>query len=258
MNFAMRWCKVAGAFAIAGLLLVLGACSQGRVGESASVAGSLAAQSKNQQRWVEGRDYFAIEPRHPQTSDGRVEVVEVFSYGCPGCNAFRVTASRIARDLPPNAVMIYLPVSFSPAENFPLFQRGYYAALKMGVAGKAHDAMFDAVWKSGYLSNLDPVTGAPRKSDTWPGLHEIATLYARYGIDPKDFVAVARSSLIEAEMRRADDLTRAYGIQALPTVVIDGRYRVDPISAGGYPQMQALTHWLVARAAADQRKRALP
>ncbi|HET8554533.1 MAG TPA: thiol:disulfide interchange protein DsbA/DsbL, partial [Rhodanobacteraceae bacterium] len=38
-------------------------------------------------QWVEGKNYFVIEPQQPKVSDtDKVEVVEVFSYGCPACN----------------------------------------------------------------------------------------------------------------------------------------------------------------------------
>src|SRR5580693_2494828 len=40
--------------------------------------------------WVEGRNYVLLSPvQHTQVSPGKVEVLEVFSYGCPACNSFQ-------------------------------------------------------------------------------------------------------------------------------------------------------------------------
>ena len=75
--------------------------------------------------------------------------MEVFSYGCPACFQFQPVAIKLAASLPANAKMVYLPASFNPSEDWPMFQRAYYAAQALGVADKTHDAMYDAVWKPG-------------------------------------------------------------------------------------------------------------
>jgi thiol:disulfide interchange protein DsbA len=53
-------------------------------------------------------------------------------------------------------------------------------------------------------------------------------------------------------MKRADELVKAYEVGSTPTFVIDGKYRFDVISAGGYPQMIELAKWLVAKEAAGK------
>lgn len=203
-------------------------------------------------KWVQGKNYFTIEPQQPTGNPDKIVVTEVFSYACPACNAFHTTADQIEKSLPSNAVMTYLAASFRPDENWPLFQRAYYAAKALGVAEKSHDAMFDAVWKTGELANYDLTTNRPKPQSAWPKMDDVAKFYAKYGVDPKQFVAVANSFSINTQMKRADDQVKAYAVDGTPTIIVNGKYRFTPGAAGGYPQSIELTKWLVAKEAAGK------
>ncbi|MFC5580641.1 thiol:disulfide interchange protein DsbA/DsbL [Rhodanobacter terrae] len=231
-----------------------GSAAPAAAGSAASTAATpvAAAPFVDNGKWVEGKNYFVIEPAQPTSHPGKIEVTEVFSYACPACNAFHSTADQIAKSLPPNAVMNYLAASFRPDENWPLFQRAFYAAQALGVVGKTHDAMFDAAWKTGELATYDLKAGKPKPKEAWPTIDDIAKFYAKYGVDPKEFVGVANSFSINTQMKRADDLMKAYGVDSTPTMIIDGKYRFTTSSAGGYAQSIELTQWLVAKEAAGK------
>ncbi|MGN2253071.1 thiol:disulfide interchange protein DsbA/DsbL [Frateuria sp. GZRe12] len=204
-------------------------------------------------KWVEGKNYFRIEPAQPKaTSTDRIEVTEVFSYGCPACNQFHPVVGQLAASLPSNAVMAYLPASFIPQENWPMLQRAYFTAKALGVADKCNDAMYDAVWKSGELSAMNQAGNGLKPHDALPTIADAAKVYAKCGADPKEFVAVANSFSINTQMKRADDLIKAYGVTGTPTVIVNGKYRFDVGNAGGYPQTIELAKWLVAKEAAGK------
>jgi thiol:disulfide interchange protein DsbA len=108
------------------------------------------AEARAAERYVEGSDYYRITP--PQTTTvppGKVEVMEVFSYGCPVCNTFQPTMEGLRRVLPANTQIVLLPAAFNPSEDWPMFQRAYITAQLLGVAERAHQGIFDAVWKAG-------------------------------------------------------------------------------------------------------------
>src|ERR1035438_4072585 len=44
---------------------------------------------------------------------GKVEVMEVFSYGCPACNHFVPVMRKLKQSLPANAVVNFLPAGFN-------------------------------------------------------------------------------------------------------------------------------------------------
>jgi protein dithiol oxidoreductase (disulfide-forming) len=195
--------------------------------------------------WTEGQHYFRIEPAQPYApAEGKVEVTEVFSYACPACNRFYPIADKIKASLPANAVMDFLPAAFRPDEDWPMFQRAYYAAQALGVAEQTHDQVFDAVWQTRELGIEDPRTH--RMKSPAPSIEDAAAFYARTaGVDPGNFVSTAKSFAVDVKMRRADELVRDWKIDGTPSVVVNGKYRITVASAGGYDQVVDVVSWLV-------------
>lgn len=203
-------------------------------------------------KWVEGKHYFRIDPAQPTSTPGKIEVTEVFSYGCPACFQFHGMVDELAKSLPKGTVMTFTPASFRPDENWPLLQRAYLTAQVFGVDKQSHDAMFDAVFKSGELGIFDKQTNKPKPESGWPTIDDVAKFYAKYGVKPEEFVATANSFTINTKMKRADELIRAYEVDSTPTIVVNGKYRLTPITAGGYPQALELTQWLITKEAAGK------
>jgi thiol:disulfide interchange protein DsbA len=197
--------------------------------------------------WQQGVNYFLIEPPQPTSlPPGKVEVTEVFSYACPACNHFYPVADKLRQSLPPNAELDFLPAGFRPDEDWPMFQRAYYAAQVLGIDKRTHDAMFDAVWKTGELAVADPRTG--RLKVPPPSIQDAAAFYARAaGIKPEAFVAAANSFGVDTKVRQADQLIKSYRVESTPTIVVNGKYRLDVQSAGGTDQLIELVKWLIAK-----------
>lgn len=196
-----------------------------------------------QQAWEAGKHYFLIEPPQATTTGDKIEVLEVFSYACPACNQFRTIADQIKHDLPPYAEMTYLPASFRSDEDWPVFQRAFFAAQALGLVDKTHNAMFDAIWKEGSLKITDPVTHKIVKP--MPTIEDAGKFYANYGVKAEDFVGTANSFAVNTKMKRADAQIKAYGVDSTPTVIVNGKYRITAQSAGGWDKVPALVKYLV-------------
>lgn len=196
--------------------------------------------------FVAGKDYFLIEPAQTTPGSDKVEVIEVFSYGCPACNSFAPTANKLKASLPPTATFGLVPASFNSAESWPLFQRAYLTAKALGIADKGHEAMFKAVWDNGPLSIRDAKTG---KMLT-PTVEDVAKFYAQYGVTPEDFVATANSFAINTGMKRADAFIKATGVDSTPTIIVNGKYRVTGASAGNWDRLIELVNHLVGQESA--------
>ena len=190
-----------------------------------------------------GKQYFLVEPPQPTTTGDKVEVLEVFSYACPACNAFQTIANKIKSDLPKNAQMAYLPAAFRTDEDWPVFQRAFFAAQALGLVEKTHDAMFDAVWKEGSLKINDPVSH--KLVQPMPTIDDIAKFYAKYGVKAEDFVGTANSFAVNAKIKRADAQVKAYGVDSTPTIIVNGKYRLTAQSAGGWDKVPALVTYLI-------------
>jgi len=206
-----------------------------------------AGAAHGESRWVAGVHYVVINPAQPTgLPPGKIQVTEIFSYACAGCNRFYPVADRLQASLPANVVMDFLPASFRPDEDWPMFQRAYLAAKEMGIDKRTHDAMFDAVWKSGELAVFDPTTQRAKRPA--PTISDAARFYAQVaGVKAEAFIASAASFAVDVRIKQADELIRTYGISETPSIVVNGKYRLNPVSAGGYDQTIELVKWLVAQ-----------
>jgi thiol:disulfide interchange protein DsbA len=167
-----------------------------------------AATPKRQ--WEAGKDYQLINPAVPPTSD-KVVVTEVFSYACPHCAHFQPYAEDLKAKLPAGAQFELLPAVFNPA--WEPFARAFYTAKSLGLLDKTHQALFDAIHR-----------------DHQP-LHTIEDLanlfYVNYGANAGSFLSTATSFVIEGEMAHGNQLVHDYGIEATPTLIVNGKYRVS-------------------------------
>lgn len=213
----------------------------------ALLAVTAAPHSRAAQTWTAGKDYFEITPAQPtNVAPGKVEVREVFSYACPACNRFRGFMRQIKKDLPANAQLFYLPAAFNPSEDWPMFQRAYFAAKALGIAEKTHQAMYDAIWGGGELETVDPATGRLKKP--LPTIEDAAKFYARVaGVKPADFLAAANSFSVDLQMKRADAYIKATQVQGTPTLIVNGKYRLNLGALQTADKIVDLIKWLVAK-----------
>jgi len=212
-----------------------------------AAAAAASAQPADAGKWVEGRNYFLIVPARPTgLPPGKVEVTEVFSYACPACNQFQPFMRKLEKSVPANAVVDFLPASFNPSEDWPMFQLAYVTAQTLGVAAKTHDAMFDAVWTSGELATTDPSTGGLKTH--MPTIEDAAKFYQKQaGIPAAKFVATSKSFGVDSQIRQDEEKIAHYGVDRTPTFVVNGKYRIQVQSAGGAEQLIELVDYLVAK-----------
>jgi protein dithiol oxidoreductase (disulfide-forming) len=202
---------------------------------SASLQNAGAAQT-----WTEGREYARIYPVQRTTVPaGKVEVMEVFSYGCIACNSFQPTIEKLKGSLPPNAQMVFLPASFIPSEDWVMLQRAYLTARALGIADRTHQAIFDAVWKSGELA----ISKNPQ-----PSLENAARCYARLtGVTPSEFLKTAHSFSVDYKVKAADDQVAAMQVTGTPCIIVNGKYRVDLQALKGSDELVDLVKYLVKK-----------
>lgn len=211
-----------------------------------AVSLTLAASSAwSAEQWVEGKHYYRL--KQPQTTQaGVVTVTEIFSYGCPACNAFLPYMQSLEKKLPAKVVVEYVPASWIAAENWPTLQRAYVTAKALGVDRKTHAAMFDAIWKSGELGITDART--KRIKSTLPSIQDMARFYERTAAIPAaKFLETSKSFSVDTEMRRDDSLIKSYQAESTPTLIINGKYRLDPQAAGTSEKMVEIALWLVQK-----------
>ena len=155
---------------------------------------------------------------------------------------------KIKAALPSNAQLNYLPASWHPEENWPVFQRAFLTAQSLGILDKVHDPMYDAIWTTGELAVTDPVTHRPKSK--LPSIEDVARFYQRVaGVKPENFVAASKSFSVDLKMRQADSQITAMQVSGTPALVVAGKYRLnnDNLTTDN---MIALINFLVAKESA--------
>lgn len=169
----------------------------------------------------EGATYLTIKPAQPTTADeGMVEVVEVFSYGCSHCFRFEPMLERWLKNKPANVKFVRLPAIFNGT--LAMYARAFYTAEALGVLDKVHTPLFEAIHLQKRRMNTET---------------EIAALFAEHGVDQKKFEKVFRSFAVEAKVRHAAELGKRYGVQATPSMTVNGKYITDPGKTQGFQGM---------------------
>jgi thiol:disulfide interchange protein DsbA len=200
-----------------------------------------------QQQWVEGKDYFVIQPaQRPSTPPGIAEVTEVFSYACTFCNRAVPVMDKLKASLPANARMTYLPAAFNQAESWPMFQRVYYTLAALDQIPKQHNAVYSAIWTSKELAVTDP--GGQRLKSPQPTIEDAAAFFEKKaGIKQAQFLATAKSFSVDANCRRADQLVKAYRIDGTPTIIVNGRYKIGAQKLADAGELVEMVKWLIAK-----------
>lgn len=179
---------------------------------------------------VEGKHFLALGQPLAPAADGKIEVLEFFSYACPACNAFDPMLDTWAARLPADVSFRRVPVPFLyNAENF---QRTFFALQATGGMATVHRKVFDAVHVE--KKRLD-------KFD------DIADVVAKAGGDREKFATAFKSFSMAAFLAKAKSLTAGYQIEQIPSLGIAGRYVTSPSKAGGALQALAAADQLVQR-----------
>jgi thiol:disulfide interchange protein DsbA len=169
----------------------------------------------------------AIETRDPN----KVEVVEIFSYACVHCRNFQPAVDAWHAGAPASVDFFRLPATFDPT--WAKLAQAFYAAEALGVTDDVHELIFSGIHDGG-LNLADP--------------EKLAQLFKdAAGIEPEAFNQVFNSFSVRSRVQQADARTRAYRITGTPTLIVDGRFRVDARMAGGNAGMLAVVDHLVAQ-----------
>jgi len=184
---------------------------------------------------VAGTDYVEIQGGQPfANAAGRIEVAEVFAYWCGHCAAFEPLVNAWKARLPGDVNFVALPAVFDENDNFP---RAFFASETMGTLARTHNATFNAIHIERKLRpNADAAA--------------IAGFYGTLGVDPQRFTSTMQSFAVNANLGRARQFAVRSGVNATPTIVVNGKYRV--IGGKSLEDILRITDHLIAMERAAQ------
>lgn len=203
------------------LLLILG---------TTLMALSLAGQATD---FNEGFEYKTVQPPMRATTDnGRVEVAEVFWYGCPHCYHLEPELKKWLANKPDNVDFVRIPAPMNP--RWAVHSRAYYTAEAMGIVDKIHEPLFKALHEEHRSLYTDQA---------------MAEFFSEYGVDPADYLKTARSIGVALKVRQATKLGRHWQLTGVPAIVVNGMYTSGVEQAGGRKELFELVNKLAAQQA---------
>ena len=185
---------------------------------------------------VAGKDYLPLNPPQPTESGNKIEVLEAFSYGCSHCAEFEPKLAPWVKSQPADVNFRRLPVTFN-REPWANLARAYYSLDALGQLDKLHPKVFEAMHKEGVnLTDQQTLTD-------W---------MAKQGIDKKKFGDTFKSFGVQTKVQRIPQLTKAYMVEGVPTIIVAGKYRTSTDLTGTYENLLRVTSELIDLARKQQ------
>jgi protein dithiol oxidoreductase (disulfide-forming) len=158
----------------------------------------------------EGVHYFRLSEPVRARDPKKIEVVEVFWYGCPHCYRFDPLVKAWQKTLPADVDFWRLPVIWNATTQ--LHAQAFYAAQTLGVLDKLHDPFFEAM-------NV--------RGETLHTQEKVQEFFAANGVKAADFQKAFNSFGVTSQVNQAKARTLSYNISGTPELVVAGKYRVD-------------------------------
>jgi thiol:disulfide interchange protein DsbA len=164
-----------------------------------------------------------------QTGQGRIQVIDFFWYGCPYCNLFEPQLEEWLASKPEDVEFIRIPAVIRPG--WSNLARAFYTAETLGVLEPLHARLFAAIHTE--RQDLDD-------------MNALAAVFAKQGIERTRFEKAFYSDEVSGKVKEATALTRRYGIDSVPAIVVNGQYRTNPVLAGGASRILDAVNELIA------------
>ena len=188
-------------------------------------------------KWLAGVNYRPLVPAQPtDAAPGKVEVVEMFWYGCPHCYALDPYLESWRKSKPSYIDFKRVHVTWQAIHQS--HAKMFYALQAVGKEEAVHSEVFAEMHD--------------RKNYMFAQGNERETLAAQvafvkaHGISESDFTNAYNSFTVQTELTKADELVHRYKVEGVPLMVINGKYVTDVNMAGSQANLISIVNDLAA------------
>jgi thiol:disulfide interchange protein DsbA len=180
--------------------------------------------------YQEGKEYLLLSPQQPTSTGDKIEVVELFWYGCPHCYELEPQVQAWLKNKPADVELVRMPAVLG--QRWELLAQAYYTAELLGITDKIHPALFAAI------------------HDKHMKIDDEAALQAFFvdqGVSAEDFKKTFNSFAVAVKMNNSRQMTRRYKITGVPTIIVNGKYSTGAKLAGSNQALFEVVDYLVAQ-----------
>ncbi len=189
-------------------------------------------------KFKENQHYYRINPAGQKVGGpDKIEVAEIFWYGCPHCYSFEPYINAWAETIDADVSFVRVPAVWN--RGLRLHGQLYYTEEVLVANGVIDDplAFRESVFEEFH-----------RRGNRMSSVDSIRNVFVRNGVSAEDFDTAWNSFEVNMKLNRADDLTaRRWGIASVPQVVVNGKYRTGGQEAGSFDALIEVIDELVER-----------
>lgn len=177
-----------------------------------------------------GQEFDAVTQTIPTDDPKKIEVMEIFWYGCSHCFQMEQPLNAWLKNKPDDVSFKRIPGI--PNASWAPMAQVYFSMEALGIADKLHTKLFHAIHKE---KSLNPAN--QKAALDW--------LVANSGMDRSKVEETFNSFTVNTNMKRAAQIFRSSGATGVPSLVIDGKYITSGTMAGGNAQALQVTDYIL-------------
>jgi thiol:disulfide interchange protein DsbA len=180
------------------------------------------------EQYTEGTEYLKLAKPQQTESKDRIEVVELFWYGCPHCFKLEPYLKDWSEKKPDDVDFVRLPAILGPS--WDLLAKAWFTADLLGVTDKTHVALFETIHDRKNKINTED---------------KVREFFISRGVSADDFNKTFNSFAVAIKVNNARLMTRRYAITGVPTLIINGKFSTSASRAGGNPNVIEVMNYLI-------------
>jgi thiol:disulfide interchange protein DsbA len=190
---------------------------------------AFAAAETSVGKWKAGANYTLLEkPQPPQVSRGKVQVNEVFWYGCGHCYALDPKLEHWNTSKPEFIEFVRTPVMWGPVHR--QHARLFYTLQALN-RGDLHAAVFHAIHQKGNILAAETFEQARALQ---------LAFFKDHGVTETAFNEAYDSAAVASGLAQAERVTRGFAVGSVPLLIVQGKYTTGVSQAGGEQELLKL------------------
>ncbi len=161
------------------------------------------------ERFVPGTHYTVLDNPVNTNDASKIEVLEVFWYGCSHCFRFEPLINDWAARAPEDVDFQLFPAMWNGL--MKIHAQVYYTAEALDAVDVVHEHVFNAI----------NVQGNRLQNE-----RQIGALFAEHGIGQEDFERAFNSFSVRTKVNQAEGRMQDYQIRSTPNMIVNGKYLI--------------------------------
>jgi len=197
---------------------------------------SCTAEEKNSlepstgEKYRAGVHYELVDNPTTVRDPSKIEVTEVFWFGCNHCYALEPYIARWKKDVPADVAFIKSPATWN--EMLKTHANIYYTAKALGIEQQFVPAAFNTIQNEGRMLT---------------GNTELEYYFRGFDIDRNKYKAVSTSFGVRNAVEQADKKMKQWKVTGVPSLIVNGKYKVSASRAVRTDQLFDVVDFLVEK-----------